>query len=81
MEMALISQYWHQIVALIGLIVVAVKLNSAVQVLRKDVDDIVKRDTYVETVKQRAQIDIQEKQIAALWSFVNNLREKFNGKS
>jgi len=77
----LISQYWHQIVALIGLIVVAVKLNSAVQVLRKDVDDIVKRDTYVETVKQRAQIDIQEKQIAALWSFVNNLREKFNGKS
>ena len=79
--MALISQYWHQIVALIGLIVVAVKLNSAVQVLRKDVDDIVKRDTYVETVKQRAQIDIQEKQIAALWSFVNNLREKFNGKS
>ena len=79
--MELISQYWHQIVALIGLIVVAVKLNSAVQVLRKDVDDIVKRDTYVETVKQRAQIDIQEKQIAALWSFVNNLREKFNGKS
>ncbi len=77
----MISQYWHQIVALIGLIVVAVKLNSAVQVLRKDVDDIVKRDTYVETVKQRAQIDIQEKQIAALWSFVNNLREKFNGKS
>jgi hypothetical protein len=77
----LISQYWHQIVALLGLIVVAVKLNSSVQVLRKDVDEITKRDTYVETVKLRAQSDIQDKQIAALWEFTNKLRDRFNGRS
>lgn len=79
--MDLISQYWHQIVALLGLIVVAVKLNSSVQVLRKDVDEITKRDTYVETVKLRAQSDIQDKQIAALWEFTNKLRDRFNGRS
>mgnify|MGYP003146412430 len=78
--MDLISQYWHQIVALLGLIVVAVKLNSSVQVLRKDVDEITKRDTYVETVKLRAQSDIQDKQIAALWEFTNKLRDRFNGR-
>mgnify|MGYP003138084186 CR=1 FL=1 len=79
--MDVISQYWHQIVALLGLIVVAVKLNSSVQVLRKDVDEITKRDTYVETVKLRAQSDIQDKQIAALWEFTNKLRDRFNGRS
>ena len=75
----LITQYWHQIVALIGLIVVAVKLNSAVQVLRKDVDDIIKRDTYVETTRLRAQVDQHEKQVSALWEFINKLRDRLNG--
>ena len=77
--MDLISQYWHQIVALIGLIAVAVKLNASVQVLRKDVDHIVKRDTYVETTKLRAEVDQHEKQISALWQFTNKLRDRFNG--
>jgi hypothetical protein len=75
----LISQYWHQIVALIGLIAVAVKLNASVQVLRKDVDDIIKRDTYVETTRLRAEVDQHEKQISSLWEFTNKLRDRFNG--
>jgi hypothetical protein len=75
----LITQYWHQIVALIGIIVVAVKLNASVQVLRKDVDDIIKRDTYVETTRLRAQVDQHEKQVSALWAFINKLRDRFNG--
>ena len=77
--MDLISQYWHQIVALIGLIAVAVKLNASVQVLRKDVDDIIKRDTYVETTRLRAEVDQHEKQISSLWVFTNKLRDRFNG--
>lgn len=77
--MDLISQYWHQIVALIGLIAVAVKLNASVQVLRKDVDDIIKRDTYVETTRLRAEVDQHEKQISSLWEFTNKLRDRFNG--
>ena len=44
-------------------------------------DQIQKRDTYVETVKLRAEMDVQNKQVSALWDFVNKLREKFNGHS
>ena len=76
--MELISQYWHQILFLIGAIVVAVKLQSEVKSLRKDLDDLEKRDTYVETVRLRAEVDVVNKQIGSLWDFVNKLRDKFN---
>jgi len=75
--MELISQYWHQILFLIGAIVVAVRLQSEVHALRKDVEDIKKRDTYVEVVKLRADADVHSKQISSLWQFVNNLRDRF----
>ena len=51
--MDVISAYWHQILFLIGAIVVAVRLQSEVHSLRKDIDEIKKRDTYVETVNRR----------------------------
>tara|TARA_Y100001951_G_C11102477_1_gene162825 strand:- start:244 stop:474 length:231 start_codon:yes stop_codon:yes gene_type:complete len=73
--MELISQYWHQIVFLIGMIIVAVRLKAEVTSLRKDVDVIQGRDTYVETVKHRAQLDVHEKQLTALWQFCNKLRD------
>tara|TARA_R100001594_G_scaffold78199_2_gene112738 strand:+ start:2946 stop:3191 length:246 start_codon:yes stop_codon:yes gene_type:complete len=78
---SVIRDYWHQIIAIIGLVVVAVKLSASVKELRKDVDDIAKRNTYVETTKLRAQVDMQEKQISALWAYCNKLRDMFtNGK-
>ena len=52
--MDFIKEYWSQIFALVAILVAAVKLNSLVQILRRDVDtldkDIKRRDTYVETV-------------------------------
>ncbi len=75
--MDVISAYWHQIVFLIGAIVVAVRLQSEVHSLRKDIDEIKKRDTYVETVKQRAELDVLNKQVSSLWEFVNSLRDRF----
>ena len=75
---SLIRDYWHQIIAIIGLVVVAVKLGASVKELRKDVDDIIKRDTYVETTKLRAQTDMHEKPISALWSYCNKLRDMFS---
>ena len=81
--MELITEYWHQILVLIGAIVVAVRLESEVKSLRKDLDNMTKelnrRDTYVETVKQRAEIDTLNKQVSSLWSFSNGLRDRFNG--
>ena len=75
---SLIRDYWHQIIAIIGLVAVAVKLGASVKELRKDVDDIIKRDTYVETTKLRAQTDMHEKQISALWMYCNKLRDMFS---
>ena len=77
--MELISQYWHQIVFLVGVIIVAVKLKAEVANLRKDVDSIQARDTYVETVKHTAALEVHEKQLSALWQFSNKLRDKLNG--
>ena len=77
--MELITTHWHQIVFIISLIVVAVKLSSQVKGIQKDLDSIEKRDTYVETVKLRAEVDQQKSQVAALWDYTNKLRDKFNG--
>ena len=74
-----IGDHWHQIIFVVMLIVVGVRLESEVKSLRKDVDDIKKRDTYVETVKIRAEVDVLNKQTSSLWDFVNKLRDKFNG--
>ncbi|SVB37286.1 uncharacterized protein METZ01_LOCUS190140 [marine metagenome] len=62
-----------------------VRLESEVKSNRRDLDhlksELDRRDTYVETVKQRAEIDIHGKQISTLWDFVNKLRDKLNGGS
>ena len=77
--MELITSHWHQIVFIISLIVVAVKLSSQVKEIQKDLDSIEKRDTYVETVKLRAEVDQLRSQVSALWDYTNKLRDKFNG--
>tara|TARA_B100001013_G_C24620817_1_gene447154 strand:- start:2068 stop:2304 length:237 start_codon:yes stop_codon:yes gene_type:complete len=78
--MDVITEHWHQIVFILGLIVVAVKLTAQVKEIQKDLDNIEKRDTYVETVKLRTEVDLNSKQVSALWSMVNNLRDRLNGK-
>ena len=76
-HMEIITEYWHQIIVLVGAIVVAVRLQSDVHSLRKDIEEIKKRDTYVEVVKLRAEVDVNIKQISSLWEFVNSLRDRF----
>ena len=60
-----------------------VRLESEVKSNRRDLnhltEELDRRDTYVETVKHRAEIDIHGKQISTLWEFVNKLRDKMNG--
>ena len=80
-EVSLIRDYWQQFMGLLALVVIAVKLSSSVKELRKDVDDITSRNTFVETTKLRAQVDMHEKQISAIWQYTNKLRDMFNGGS
>ena len=81
--MDFIKEYWSQIFALVAILVAAVKLNSLVQILRRDVDtldkDIKRRDTYVEPVKLRAEVDQLNKNISALWEHLNKLKDRNNG--
>ena len=67
------------IVFVVGALVVAVRLQSQVKELQKDLDTLLKRDTYVAVVKLQAQQEQTEKHISALWTFSNQLRNKFNG--
>ena len=75
--MEFIRDYWSQIIVLLGAIVAAVKMNSLLQILRRDVDtldkDIKRRDTYVETVKLRAEVD---KNVSSLWEQINKMKDK-----
>ena len=80
-EALFIKDYWQQVMGLLALVVVAVKLSANVKELRKDTDDIMSRNTFVETTKLRAQMDMQEKQISALWQYTNKLRDMINGGS
>lgn len=79
--MEVVTDYWEQLLFVLSVVVVAVKLNASVGHVKKDVDDIKKRDTYIETTKLRAQVDMHEKQISSLWNFTNGLRDRFNGSS
>mgnify|MGYP003123371754 CR=1 FL=1 len=78
--MEFIRDYWSQIVVLLGAIVAAVKMNSLLQILRRDVDtldrDIKRRDTYVETVKLRAEVDQLNKNVSSLWEQINKIKDK-----
>ena len=73
--------YWQQLLFVLTVVVISVKLNASVAELKKDVDQILSRDTYIETTKLRAQVDMQEKQISALWEFTNNLRDRLTNQS
>tara|TARA_R100000687_G_scaffold64999_1_gene53377 strand:+ start:325 stop:555 length:231 start_codon:yes stop_codon:yes gene_type:complete len=74
--MDMIQEYWEILVALFLGVVTAVKLKQETQELRKDVDDINRRDMYTETVKLRAEADVHSKQISELWVHINKLADK-----
>ena len=72
----LLLKYWPQILAIVMVIVMFVKLKATVANLRKDVDDIQKRDTFVQVVKLRADLDalkeITSEKIKSLFELWNN---------
>ena len=78
MDLSLIKTLIPVIVLLISGLIVAVRLQSQVRELQKDLDSLLKRDTYVSVVKLEAQNVQIEKNISALWTFTNSLRNKFN---
>ena len=82
--MEILQSHWHQILFAISVIIMAVRLESEVKSIRKDLNHLTKeierRDSYVEVVKLRTEVDQNSKQVSALWQMANNLRDRFNGK-
>ena len=80
--MEILQAHWHQILFAIGVIIMAVRLESEVKSIRKDLNHLTKeierRDSYVEVVKLRTEVDQNSKQVSALWEMANKLRDKFN---
>ena len=68
----LITEFWPQILGIIVVIAMFVKLKSGVAELRKDVDDINKRDTYVQVVRLQAQVQELEKKVELLFKLHND---------
>tara|TARA_Y100001947_G_C10294803_1_gene284506 strand:+ start:611 stop:850 length:240 start_codon:yes stop_codon:yes gene_type:complete len=77
--MEIIREFWHQIIFIGLILVLFTRLREQTTELRKDVDEILKRDTYVRGVKMEAEMATMNKQVSALWAFVNKLRDRFNG--
>ena len=80
MEAEFINEYWDQLVTIFLAVAVIVKLKAETVGLRKDLDnlteDLSKRDTYIEVVRLRAEVDVGSKNVSALWEIVNKLRDR-----
>ena len=79
MDLSLIKTLLPVIILLVSGLIVAVRIQSQVKELQKDLDTLQKRETYVSVVKLQAQMEQVEKNIASLWAFTNSLRNRFNG--
>jgi len=67
------------VVFVVGALIVAVRLQSEVKELKRDVREMEKKQTYVSVVKLEAEMDQAKKNISSLWERVNSLRDRFNG--
>ena len=80
-EFGWVQEWWPQVIGIGVLVVVATRLREQVHELRKDVDLIMSRNTFVTLTKIQAQTEQQEKQISAIWEYTNKLRDRIEDKS
>lgn len=80
-EFGWVQEWWPQVIGIGVLVVVATRLREQVHELRKDVDLIMSRNTFVTLTKIQAQTEQQEKQISAIWEHTNKLRDRIDDKS
>ena len=80
-EFGWVQEWWPQVIGIGVLVVVATRLREQVHELRKDVDLIMSRNTFVTLTKIQAQTEQHEKQISAIWEYTNKLRDRIDDKS
>lgn len=74
--MDFIQQYWEQL-AIVGFAILAiVKMKFELDSLKKDVSDLYKRNTFIEVVTLKAEMDVVNRNITSLWDKYNSLVKK-----
>lgn len=74
--MNFIQQYWEQI-AVLGLAILAlVRMKFELDSLKKDVADLNNRSTFIDVVKLKAEMEVVNRNITALWDKFNSLMKK-----
>ena len=79
MDLSALKTLIPVIIFAIGALVVAVRLQSGVKDLKRDVRALEKKETYVRVVKLDVEMEVASKNIAELWKKMNEMRERFNG--
>jgi len=79
-DVNLLKTFLPLAVFVVGALVVAVRLQSEVKELQRDVREMEKKQTYVSVVKLEAEMEQAKKNISSLWERINNLRDRLNGK-
>ena len=80
MDVNLLKTFLPLAIFVVGALVVAVRLQSEVKELQRDVREMEKKQPYVSVVKLEAEMEQAKKNISSLWERINNLRDRFNGK-
>ena len=78
-------QYWEQLIFFLGALVVAVRLQTEVTSLRKDVDKLNDdceaankkiQDNFVSSVRTESSVKEAEKKVESLFTLYNKLNDK-----
>ncbi len=78
-------QYWEQLIFFLGALVVAVRLQTEVTALRKDVDKLNEdcesankkiQDNFVSSVRTESSVKEAEKKVESLFTLYNKLYDK-----
>lgn len=80
MDLNTLKTFLPLVIFVVGALIVAVRLQSEVKELKRDIREMEKKQTYVTVVRLEAEMDQAKKNISSLWERVNNLRDRFNGK-
>ena len=82
MEVTGILQYWEQLIFFLGILIVAVRIQSEVTALRKDVSNLQEdckeankkiQDNFVSSVRTESSVKEAEKKIESLFNLHNKV--------
>ncbi len=74
--MNFIQEYWEQL-AVLGLAILAiVRMKFELDSLKKDVSDLSSRNTFIDVVKLKAEMEVANRNITSLWDKFNSFHEK-----